>query len=318
MNHQIKALELVSSINTISIGNSKNMRAFVDNEGGIWFCLRDVLEAMGSSTPPSVAKRSVIDIFGDGVIQVNPIQDTLGRMQNVAFAHESATTYLIANGNTEASKNLNKKIHAEILPELRKTGRYELAPKTEAEKLLEAFSILTNQVETEKALRLEAERTKAMIGDKKVATALVTASHAVRRANKAEAAAEAAKIEAEKAKEAEKKAKRRALKFATLSDDLEEEVDKLKAKLEEVTIKEETFKAVTAIPWLKNYFLTLNNLTLQQIGKRLSSISRESDLETGEVQHERYGVAKTYHPKAISKFKALMDADQNLLGNYRK
>ena len=207
-----------------------------------------------------------------------------------------------------------------------------VAPKSEAEKLLEAFSILTNQVETEKALRLEAERTKAMIGDKKVATAMATASVASRKVKELSKKnhaleeesqnlrkeSEAAKLEAEKAKEAEKKYKRRALKFATLSDDLEEEVDKLKAKLEEVTIKEETFKAVTAIPWLKNYFLTLNNLTLQQIGKRLSSISRESGLETGEVQHEKYGVAKTYHPKAISKFKALMDADRNLLGNYRK
>ena len=181
MHHQIKALELVPKVVAISIGNSKNMRAFVDNEGGIWFCLRDVLEAMGSSTPPSVAKRSVIDIFGDGVIQVNPIQDALGRTQNVAFTHESATTYLIANGNTETSKNLNKKIHAEILPELRKTGRYEVEAPSKTQQVLDVILMLQNDLAIEKNLRLEAERTKAMIGDKKVATAMATASAASRK-----------------------------------------------------------------------------------------------------------------------------------------
>lgn len=152
MNHQIKALELVPKVMAISIGNSKNMRAFVDNEGGIWFCLRDVLEAMGSSTPPSVAKRSVIDIFGEGVIQVNPLQ-TAGGMQNVAFAHESATTYLIANGNTETSKNLNRKIHAEILPELRKTGRYEVVPQTREQRLAQAVLDSVQIIEEEREAR---------------------------------------------------------------------------------------------------------------------------------------------------------------------
>ena len=98
MNHQIQALELVPKVMAISIGNSKNMRAFVDNEGGIWFCLVDVLEALESKSQTNNVSRTITDIFGDGCLSKTPIQDALGRMQNVTFAHESATTYSLDKG----------------------------------------------------------------------------------------------------------------------------------------------------------------------------------------------------------------------------
>ena len=153
------------------------------------------------------------------------------------------------------------------------------APKTEAEKLLEAFSILTAQVEHEKTLRLEAERTKAMIGDKKVATALVTASHAVRKANK-----------------------------------LEKENDTLR----EMVGDSKDFKQVKALPWLKTYFDLSKKAAYSQVGKALSAISRENGYEIREIENSEYPhPIKAYSVKAIEAFLYKIHADESYLKNYR-
>lgn len=153
------------------------------------------------------------------------------------------------------------------------------APKSDAEKLIEAFSILTAQVEHEKTLRIEAERTKAMIGDKKVATALVTASHAVRKANK-----------------------------------LEKENDTLR----EMVGDGKDFKQVKALPWLKTYFNLSKKAAYSQVGKALSAISRENGYEIREIENSEYPhPIKAYSVKAIEAFLYKIHAYESYLKKYR-
>ena len=128
MTHESKSFEVVKNETTgmldISIGDSEGMRAFMDEDGTIWFCLRDVLSAMGTSTKTNQVIPTITDLFGEGCIQVIPLQ-TPGGLQKITFVNESGTTYLIAQGNTSVSKALNVKIHQDIIPSIRKTGRYE-------------------------------------------------------------------------------------------------------------------------------------------------------------------------------------------------
>lgn len=124
--------------------DSSALRIILDEEGDHWFVLRDVLEALGSSTRPAEAKASVINGLGDGVVNDYPIPDALGRLQATTVIAESAVTFLVARSNTETGRRLNRFIHIEVLPQIRRTGRY--APRadhgtTTLSRIREAFEV---------------------------------------------------------------------------------------------------------------------------------------------------------------------------------
>jgi prophage antirepressor-like protein len=103
--------------------NAKDVRVS-DQNGDPWFILRDLLEAMETSTPVTVAIESIKQGLGEGFNDVIPLQ-TAGGTQQTIVVHESAATYLLSRSNTEKGRELNRFIHVEVLPQIRKTGRYE-------------------------------------------------------------------------------------------------------------------------------------------------------------------------------------------------
>ena len=127
----------------------------VDIDGAPWFVLRDVLEAMGSSTPPNVAKRSLNEGLGDGYNDVTPIIDSMGRTQKTTIINEAAVTFLVARSNTDEGRRLNRWIHSEVLPSIRKTGKYEAHqfPQVKDPQLAAMVTMLTqmDQVKQEQA-----------------------------------------------------------------------------------------------------------------------------------------------------------------------
>ena len=108
----------------------KSIRTITDDCGELWFVLRDMLEAMDSKTTTTAAVDSVKQGLGDGFVNDIPIQDSMGRDQQAIIIAEAAATYLISRSNTETSRRLNRFVHVDVLPALRKTGRY--AVPTEA------------------------------------------------------------------------------------------------------------------------------------------------------------------------------------------
>ena len=57
-------------------------------------------------------------------------------MQQTIIVSEPAATYLMARSNTEQGRKLNRFIHVEVLPQIRKTGQYA-TPQTPGEALVE-------------------------------------------------------------------------------------------------------------------------------------------------------------------------------------
>ncbi|MGI9142829.1 MAG: BRO-N domain-containing protein [Fluviibacter sp.] len=104
--------------------DDKQIRSITDENGEPWFVLGDVLSAMGSTTTVTAAKSDIEDGLGDGLVTSIPILDRLGRRQNTHIINESAVTFLLAQSRTDAGKRLNRQIHTEILPSIRKTGSY--------------------------------------------------------------------------------------------------------------------------------------------------------------------------------------------------
>ena len=112
---------------------SKSIRTITNEVGEPWFVLRDVLEAMGTSTPTAVAVSAVEQGLGDGFNVVIPITDSLGREQSAIIVAEAAVSYLLSRSNTEQGRKLNRFIHVEVLPALRRAGQYQLTePATPA------------------------------------------------------------------------------------------------------------------------------------------------------------------------------------------
>jgi prophage antirepressor-like protein len=101
----------------------------VDDGGEPWFVLRDVIEALGrKGTRTNEARSSIEQGLGDGYVKTVPLQ-TSGGVQNVILINEPAVTFLVARSNTEVGRKLNRWIHAEVIPSIRKTGSYTALDK---------------------------------------------------------------------------------------------------------------------------------------------------------------------------------------------
>jgi prophage antirepressor-like protein len=115
-----------NSLTTFIFDGKHEVRTVItDTNDDPWFVLRDVLSAMGSSTPTTVAISSIEQGLGKGFNAVIPLQ-TAGGVQDVTIVHEVATTFLVSRSNTEKGRQLNRWIHIEVLPSIRKTGSYSI------------------------------------------------------------------------------------------------------------------------------------------------------------------------------------------------
>jgi prophage antirepressor-like protein len=130
--------------------------------GELFLCLSDLLKAQGTTTWPNQVLPEVIEIFGDNQKIVLPIQDALGRFQDVIFISDHAAIYIVSKGRTDTSKRLNRWIFAEVIPSVRKTGKYAI-PAMNADKPYIAIcdryktakTVVKTCLETGRALKTE-------------------------------------------------------------------------------------------------------------------------------------------------------------------
>lgn len=106
--------------------NNANVIAFCEKqvrinnvEGEYWFCLKDVLAALGTET-----KQSHIVWDDDEVLQKHPIVDNLGRSQMAQFVSEAGLYELLGKVNSVKAKPFRRWVTHDVLPSLRKTGVY--------------------------------------------------------------------------------------------------------------------------------------------------------------------------------------------------
>lgn len=78
------------------------------------------------------------------------------------------------------------------------------------------------------------------------------------------------------------------------------------------------WKAVTAIPWLKDYFRDTKPNTCASIGKFLAAQSRLHGAEIKEAPDSRWGKVNVYRTDIIDELKAMLDANPRILAAYRK
>ena len=126
---------------------SKIVRTIVDANGDVWFVAKDVAVALGYKSPADAVSsfckkaKSLKDIpLGDSP-KANEIKDLPG---NAKVIPESDVFRLTMRSGLESAEKFQDWVTEDVLPAIRKTGRY--APElTPAEQLLENAKILVEQ-----------------------------------------------------------------------------------------------------------------------------------------------------------------------------
>jgi prophage antirepressor-like protein len=149
--------QLATSGNLLSFAFESHKVRISDQQGDPWFILRDLLEAMDSTTKLSDAVDSIKQGLGDGWVANLPIVDSMGRDQTAIIVAEPAATYLLSRSNTDKGRELNRFVHVEVLPNIRKTGTYAV-PQTTGDALVQMA--LAYREHERRIMHLEAEQTQ--------------------------------------------------------------------------------------------------------------------------------------------------------------
>ena len=101
------------------------VRTMTNEKGETFFVGKDVALALGYSQPDKAVMRHTDD---DDRMKCTVV-DNLGRNQNMYVINESGMYSLILSSKLEQAKAFKRWVTSEVLPQIRMTGRYELAPK---------------------------------------------------------------------------------------------------------------------------------------------------------------------------------------------
>ena len=144
--------------NNIQIFKSEvfgQVRTMTNAEGETFFVGRDVAKALGyCNTRKALQDHVDKEDKRDGVT----IRDSIGRIQKAVFINESGLYALILSSKLEQAKAFKRWVTAEVLPAIRRTGRYEMTMRV---RLLEAC--VNELEESNAALKPKAEFTDAVL-----------------------------------------------------------------------------------------------------------------------------------------------------------
>jgi prophage antirepressor-like protein len=100
------------------------VRTMTNEKGETFFVGKDVATALGYSNPRK-ALHDHVDEEDKGVTK----RDTLGGTQKMTIINESGLYSLILSSKLPQAKAFKRWVTAEVLPQIRRTGRYELTSK---------------------------------------------------------------------------------------------------------------------------------------------------------------------------------------------
>lgn len=129
----------------------------VIKDGEPWFVLKDLCEILEIGNPSQVRSR-----LDDGVISNEVIPDALGRKQDTTFVNEDGLYDVVLESRKPEAKAFRKWVTSEVLPSIRKTGNYSIAPQL-PQTYKEALVALLSKVEENEHLQFKIETDKPLV-----------------------------------------------------------------------------------------------------------------------------------------------------------
>lgn len=133
---QVFSFEGSAKIRTVTIGST------------VWFVGKDVCRLLGYVNETDAMNRRC-----KGVVKRYPLS-TPGGTQEIRILSEADVMRLICGSKLPAAQRFERWVFEEVLPSIRRTGKYEVAAEPEEESLIvaKAFSIIHRQLTESKAL----------------------------------------------------------------------------------------------------------------------------------------------------------------------
>ena len=100
------------------------VRTMTNEQGEVFFVGKDVAEALGYNQTDKAITRHV----DEDDRTKHTVVDSKGRLQPTFIINESGLYALILSSKLEQAKAFKRWVTSEVLPAIRKTGRYELSP----------------------------------------------------------------------------------------------------------------------------------------------------------------------------------------------
>ncbi len=97
-----------------------NVRVLVGEDGEPWFVAKDVAIVLGYVDPTNAIK-----LHCKGVVKHHPLQ-TAGGLQQARIIQERDVYRLVTRSKLPAAEQFEEWVVGEVLPAIRKTGRYQL------------------------------------------------------------------------------------------------------------------------------------------------------------------------------------------------
>lgn len=99
--------------------NNKTIRT-INKKGEVWFVAKDVCEVLEIQNPSD----TVTKCLDDDEVETFYVTDSIGREQDTLIISESGLYSLIFRSNKPEARVFRKWVTAEVLPAIRKTGKY--------------------------------------------------------------------------------------------------------------------------------------------------------------------------------------------------
>lgn len=134
--------------NILNINNSSILVLF-DDYNNLWFSYNDILTVLGYSNLKLQKNRLALDnkYFDTYINIIKKIQQNLPKntQPNLKMINESGLYVLLNRSNKKFAKELSEKLFAEVLPSIRKTGKFQINrnDKKEINKLTKKLKLLS-------------------------------------------------------------------------------------------------------------------------------------------------------------------------------
>ena len=117
-------------MNAVQVLNfqQNSVRTVADNKGELWFLANDVCEILGYSNPRQAVQKNCKE---KGVS--NRYTPTRGGEQSMTYINEPNLYRLIIKSRKPAAEAFEEWVMETVLPAIRKTGGYQITPKTSAD-----------------------------------------------------------------------------------------------------------------------------------------------------------------------------------------